>query len=1156
MTPHPAPPRRRGALLLLVLSVLTLFMLVGTVMLTLATRARTTSRAFATVTAGTTAGPMLSRDRLEQALLRLVRGGTDAEAGGLSESLLGDMYGPAPPLSGTVTSLTPHGVLLEATIAVEPPENQAEASPVQAADLCGRVLTFTPAAESGDSIMSLRILRASGQGPFTCWIARLQADPTAPLPRVPCRLIINQPAFRSEAYDAYDEANPWLTKIALENGRVASVPRPAFQADDSAPAVDNDNDGVKDGVWLMDFLDSLPAPGGGQLHFDVSYLILDLDSRINVNAHGSRTSIDFPELSGNDPGPKQSGIDWSTIPLGSGYGTADVDASLVFADPASQSSDSPGASAIWRRLVGDQTGEVLTATEPTAEQRRPAARVGSVTGRYGARAGSVAQAGDPGNDLLSQRNELVYGDNPLVDLKSMIKTQLETADSPGSGGNGNKSTSPMPAMIHYCPEWPEADFADDPYELRLDDDASRPSELRSGPHLADNPFTLAELETVLRQFDGDMATLPQRLAVVLDDVSQRSRLLVTTDSWDTPALTGNVAQKIEDYLRSLQCDPAEVMSPDVLAGLRFDINRPFPTGTAEMAAKQEFCKHLYTLLVALGQPADATTAQWAANVVDYRDPDSVFTRFQFDTNPADGWGEGTDGWDPTNFVWGIERPELLIAQTVAFYVQDNTDESTIQDALYVSLYRPSWTEARWDRNGLVETGTSEPIDLAEKSSQSSQPVWRLRIEPGTTVRFDKPGSGEKAIDGVFRKTGGGSGDAVIGPDDYLVVMPEPQKSTGKKNFDTAAVEVPTDQSFIKFQINSGGTFKAEQWPGAASYQSGADSIVFLERLEDPSKPWDDDPTKGDAYNPYVILDRLGIKRVNRTGENAKNWKTFIREHLLWNNGPFETVGSEAGIVPLDPSIKSWLPWANRAYISQAELLLVPQGGGAWRYWDYDTPKKRKERNVMPFGELPTPEILEATIVPSRFVGSQVSVLPATLAPVGMQMIPYNQLSRGREPGRLNFNTIVPNTGCDNPEQDNAVWWAALGPDAAVSFEDFAAGGPATSIRDLLTLMQDEGIYLDTAAAAGVKGNSWKKNRPYELDPSAAYATAIRLGNIATVRSHMFAVWITLRIRDTSVGGSESYRRLFAIVDRSRPVGFSPGQDLNVRDTIRILRFVE
>jgi hypothetical protein len=294
--------------------------------------------------------------------------------------------------------------------------------------------------------------------------------------------------------------------------------------------------------------------------------------------------------------------------------------------------------------------------------------------------------------------------------------------------------------------------------------------------------------------------------------------------------------------------------------------------------------------------------------------------------------------------------------------------------------------------------------------------------------------------------------------------------------------------------------------------------------------------------------------VNRSGVDPNNWRSFFRDPPFWRHRPFSKVVNPPTIAALDPQATNWLPWANRAYISHAELLLVPQGNALQMMTDYDIPKNKKATN--PYYWLPTEKLLDATIVPSRFAGSQVSVLPAALTSVGMDKIPFNQLSRGREPGRVNLNTIVPDRTCSDPQLNDSVWWATLGPDASVSLDEFAAAGPAKSIRDLLTLMQDAGIYVDTAAAAGVKGNSWKKNRPYDLNPAAAYTTAIRLANVATIRSHVFAVWVTVRVRDSSSGGTDSYHRVFAIIDRSRPVGFSVGQDLNVRDTIRVLRFLE
>jgi hypothetical protein len=69
--------------------------------------------------------------------------------------------------------------------------------------------------------------------------------------------------------------------------------------------------------------------------------------------------------------------------------------------------------------------------------------------------------------------------------------------------------------------------------------------------------------------------------------------------------------------------------------------------------------------------------------------------------------------------------------------------------------------------------------------------------------------------------------------------------------------------------------------------------------------------------------------------------------------------------------------------------------------------------------------------------------------------------------------------------------------------------------------------------------------------------ANRLANCATIRSNMFAAWITVETTDSSPGAPPPVtRRLFAIIDRSIPVGYSQGEDLNVRDTIRLVRYLD
>jgi hypothetical protein len=62
-----------------------------------------------------------------------------------------------------------------------------------------------------------------------------------------------------------------------------------------------------------------------------------------------------------------------------------------------------------------------------------------------------------------------------------------------------------------------------------------------------------------------------------------------------------------------------------------------------------------------------TLAQWAVNVVDYRDSDSAMTRFPYDVNPFTEVSPGVF-WNPDGgVVWGQEQSELLMTETLAFH---------------------------------------------------------------------------------------------------------------------------------------------------------------------------------------------------------------------------------------------------------------------------------------------------------------------------------------------------------------------------------------------------------------------------------------------------------------------------------------------------------
>ena len=124
--------------------------------------------------------------------------------------------------------------------------------------------------------------------------------------------------------------------------------------------------------------------------------------------------------------------------------------------------------------------------------------------------------------------------------------------------------------------------------------------------------------------------------------------------------------------------------------------------------RQMLAKDIYVLAMTLADPFDLNTkegkakarqlAQWAINVVDFRDPDNIMTAFEYDVNPFDGWAvDGNTGvvadWvgldakantndDLGGVVWGAESPELLMTETIAWHdrrTENHGDEDPDND---------------------------------------------------------------------------------------------------------------------------------------------------------------------------------------------------------------------------------------------------------------------------------------------------------------------------------------------------------------------------------------------------------------------------------------------------------------------------------------------
>ena len=194
-------------------------------------------------------------------------------------------------------------------------------------------------------------------------------------------------------------------------------------------------------------------------------------------------------------------------------------------------------------------------------------------------------------------------------------------------------------------------------------------------------------------------------------------------------------------------------------------------------ARQLDARYLYILgLLAIdhtvANPASPTqqeadraglVAQWAINVVDFRDRDSIMTPFEYDIAPfadkvnsgstwnVDGVVDGVDGngnlppgsddkkpW--RGLVWGCERPELLITETLAFHDRRTTINTSKNPNTWQQQYRPegSLFIELYNAASYWDTKTAELYSAPGSQGQGillgktdvatgTTPVWRLAI---------------------------------------------------------------------------------------------------------------------------------------------------------------------------------------------------------------------------------------------------------------------------------------------------------------------------------------------------------------------------------------------------------------------------------------------
>jgi hypothetical protein len=643
---------------------------------------------------------------------------------------------------------------------------------------------------------------------------------------------------------------------------------PRHPSDTGPYDVDNDGDGIAESVWVDAGLPVRTAPDGRMYKPLVAILCLDLDGRLNVNAHGSVAQLNpaYPftqaiqpnGTSGQEtianylfaPGGVAQPVN---LPRGLGFGPAEISLAPLFASPTDYQNffqgltiggityegrygeygtTSPyGCPLPGNTTTADSADDLLVRIKrfgtPTNYYNGSWPRYGSPSDMWGRVAVGIDYAGQPVYSyLVANRPELVAATNPVANL-------------------------------------PDDERPNDPYTVNLSR-ARATVGTNANPTRADNLFSVAELEPVLRKFDGDAATLPDRLRKLLEPTGISSvnlARLITTDSNDVPVPAGplprNLAQlvksqnggvlpssvtfldmvraKLADGLGTQPTDPQvtaklerlindRIIAPELVAGRKMNLARVFGNGVDDdnngivdepdeytaagevppalvgitnfaqptyldlngngaqdadegRLARQEFAQQLYFLMMVLSDHTyrwaadgagnhigdvaqrELTTrqiAQWAVNVVDFCDADSIMTGFEYDVNPFNGWdvdGDlSTTGEPDRHVVWGAEQPELLITETLAFHdrrvsddavgnttddVENNGDPDddfdqvrTPQGSLFLELYCPR--SPKLNQPPLSgDLYVSNQLDLAKMADGS--PVWRVAISGPTTV---------------------------------------------------------------------------------------------------------------------------------------------------------------------------------------------------------------------------------------------------------------------------------------------------------------------------------------------------------------------------------------------------------------------------------------
>ncbi|QDT09470.1 hypothetical protein [Planctomycetes bacterium K23_9] len=599
--------------------------------------------------------------------------------------------------------------------------------------------------------------------------------------------------------------------------------------------VDNDGDGQPDSIWIDIGLPQITSPEGKLIQPLVAVMIEDLSGRLNLNAIGNSQLNSITAGVRNNPNAMwagtrnvfQSVANRRNAFRGIGYGPADIMLPTlstgsglitngnVLQDIARLLGDRYGADA----MPGADSNAFNTVAVDALDTIRHGYRPVQHTGRSG-----FGRSQDPfgrggigigrGGDLVASDSGVIVSTTPASYVNESYNDPYEMDPAAKLGQDAPFTFAELETILR------SNDFSSEllPQELRdrllrllsLAPEYSRVVTTASVSH--DGPPTLGESTALIGFLERaqDLATAqltppatapfltPAQIPEVVPAEFRLGRKIDVNRSF------GN---RVDDNGNTIIDEPGEVFSETNSVGtvanqavpVGFQTSLPLsqPTyqadSTTASSGRDLLARNLYVLMRLLiddgfdfpsvtgtafsAADADAykarRLAQWAVNVVDYRDPDAIMTRFVFDPNPFDGWNPGAATVE--NTVWGVEAPALLFSESLALHdtrLNDGTDDNgggddkmsgdadsdqvrIPQGSLFLELVcahptisslaavppnppitdesaQPSFPQELYDASGALDLLKANPNDL---------PVWRIAISEPHAI-----GTGKENLD--------------------------------------------------------------------------------------------------------------------------------------------------------------------------------------------------------------------------------------------------------------------------------------------------------------------------------------------------------------------------------------------------------------------------